>query len=397
MENKIGKYRMLFGRSDAQLGCIVARGLRQKNCVGNLFSQLEKRSRLLEYMDGFVKNVSLNQFPDRARKAWRGDMILLLGASGYIGRTFASELRRRGHCFIPLTRRAFDYTRFDYLFDYLRTMRPVFLVNAASYETAPGGTVAEGEREKMMAVNAILPQMIARVCLMTKTPWGHVSSGSVYCGAKVGNGKPAVRRRLGDSEMLELFDAQPEKFHGFTELDEPNYSFRNRSCNFYSGTKALAEEAIQDIGQSYVWRLRLPFNEREEICNWLWQMHRQAEVTDSIHSCSHLEDCVRACLDLWEMRAPFGAYNVTNPGAMTMGRVAREMGRILRTPVRVRTGGDEAAPSGCILDCGKLLRAGVRLRPVEEALEDCLDRLRISARGIRSLEAAPKIFPAGVL
>jgi dTDP-4-dehydrorhamnose reductase len=349
-------------------------------------------------MDGFVKSESLDQLPDRARKARHVDMILLLGASGYIGRTFASELRRRGQCFIPLTRRAFDYTRFDYLFDYLRTMRPVFLINAASYETAPGGAVAEGEREKMMAANAILPQMIARVCLMTRTPWGHVSSGSVYCGAKVeGSGKPAVRRRLGEPGLLELFETEPEKFRGFTELDEPNFTFRNPSCHFYSGSKALAEEAIMGIGQSYVWRLRRPFNEREEICNWLWQMHRQAETTESIHSCSHLEDCVRACLDLWEMRAPFGVYNVTNPGALTMGWVAREMGRILHTPVRVETGGDEAAQPSCILDCGKLLRAGVKLRPVEEALQDCLDRLRVSARELRSFEAAPKFFHAGVL
>jgi dTDP-4-dehydrorhamnose reductase len=349
-------------------------------------------------MDGFVKNGSLHQLPDRARKAWHGDMILLLGASGYIGRTFASELRRRGHCFIPLTRRAFDYTRFDYLFDYLRTMRPVFLINAASYETAVGGTLAEEEREKMMAANAILPQMIARVCLMTKTPWGHVSSGSVFSGAKVvEDGKPGIRRHLGEPDLLQLFDTQPEKFNGFTELDEPNVSFRNPTCNFYSGTKALAEEAIRDIGQSYVWRLRLPFNEREEICNWLWQMQRQAEVTDSINSCSHLEDCVRACLDLWDTRAPFGIYNVTNPGAITTGRAAGELRRILGAPVRIRMGGAEAMQPGCILDSGKLLRAGVKLRPVEEALEDCLDRLRISARGIRNFETAPKIFPAVAL
>jgi len=39
----------------------------------------------------------------------------------------------------------------------------------------------------------------------------------------------------------------------------------------------------------------------------------------------------------------------------------------------------------------------VKLRPVAEAVEDCLDRLRVSARGIRSVEAAPKIFPAGAL
>ena len=51
-------------------------------------------------------------------------MIVLLGSSGYFGRAFAAELRRRGQSFIPLTRTAFDYTRFDYLFDYLRTMRP---------------------------------------------------------------------------------------------------------------------------------------------------------------------------------------------------------------------------------------------------------------------------------
>ncbi|HEV7924914.1 MAG TPA: sugar nucleotide-binding protein [Verrucomicrobiae bacterium] len=325
-------------------------------------------------------------------------MTLLLGASGYIGRTFASELRRRGHCFIPLTRRAFDYTRFDYLFDYIRTMRPVFLINAASYEAMPGASLAEGARERMMAANAILPQMIARVCLMTKMPWGHVSSGSVYCGAKVvEDGKPTPRRLLGEPETLELFDAQPEKFHGFTEIDEPNSSFRNPSCNFYSGTKALAEEAIKDVGQSYIWRLRRPFNEREEMCNWLWQMQRQAEVTDGINSYSHLEDSVRACLDLWALRAPFGIYNVTNPGAMTTGQVAREMRRILRTPVQVRTGGDESAQPSCILDSSKLLRAGVKLRPIEEALEDCLDRLRASTRGIRSFDGAPKISSASVV
>jgi hypothetical protein len=100
---------------------------------------------------------------------------------------------------------------------------------------------------------------------------------------------------------------------------------------------------------------------------------------------------------LWEIRAPFGTYNVTNPGAMTMGRVSREMERVLHTPLRVRAGGEEAAQPSCILDCGKLLRAGVKLRPLEEALEDCLDRLRLSARGTRNLEAAPRIFSAGVL
>jgi dTDP-4-dehydrorhamnose reductase len=329
-------------------------------------------------------------------------MILLLGASGYFGRTFASELRRRGHSFIPLTRQAFDYTRFDFLFDYLRTMRPLFLINAASHCGHSNGHLAEGEREKMMAANAILPQMIARVCLMTKTPWGHLSSGSIYRGAKVHlHQSLGIESDLSRPEILELFDAHPERFCGFSEMDEPNLSFRTSPCDFFSGTKALAEESIRDIGQCFIWRLRLPFNEREEPCNWLSQLRRQFDLPDNIHSLSHLEDCVKACLDLWEMRAPFGIYNVTNPGAITTRQVAEEMRRVWKTAPRVlRQPPGQSAPgpqSNCILDTTKLLRTGVRLRPLPEAFEDCLDRMRLSSRAAKNFDPSPKNVPVAPL
>jgi dTDP-4-dehydrorhamnose reductase len=329
-------------------------------------------------------------------------MIVLLGASGFIGRAFAGELRRRGHCFIPLSRRAFDYTRFNFLFDYLRAMKPLFLVNAAGYEGSPDARPTARERERMMAANAILPQMIARACLMTKTPWGHVSSGSVYCGANVlSRGKPRLERQLGQAALLRLFAAHPERFQGFTELDEPNFSFRRPPCSFYSGSKALAEEAIRDFTQCYIWRLRLPFNDRPEPCNWLWRLHRQEQLADNINSFSHLDDCVKACLDLWERRAPFGLYNVTNPGALTWGRIATEMQRSLRARPRLLPGGpaetDRAPQSNCILDSGKLLRAGVKLRPVAEALAEGLDRLRPAARAPKTPDPLPPDFPAAAL
>src|SRR5580658_7560320 len=226
-------------------------------------------------------------------------MILLLGASGYFGKAFAGELRRRGQSFIPLTRRVFDYTRFDFLFDYLRRTKPVFLINAANYCGRPDETGGNTEREQAMSANALLPQMIARVCLMTKTPWGHVSSGTIYTGAKIQNSQSiAVERELGRADLLELFESHPERFRGFTELDEPNFSFQASPCNFFSGTKALAEEAIRDLGQSYIWRLRLPFNERDEPCNWLSRLQSEPDISDNINSLSHLEDCVKACLDV---------------------------------------------------------------------------------------------------
>ena len=275
-------------------------------------------------------------------------MILLLGASGYIGTAFANELRRRGHSFIPLTRQAFDYSRFDFLFDYLRTMKPVFLINAAGYRgirRQRSDQSATGEREKMMAANAILPQMIARTCLMTKTPWGHVSSGDIYSGGKVlEDGTLRTETDLSRPDLRQLFETEPSRFHGYTELDEPNFSFRNSPSNFYSGTKALAEEAIRELGQIYIWRPRMPFNERDEPCNLLRQLQRQNTIYDHINSISHLEDFVKAALDLWEVRAPYGIYNVTNPGPVSTRQLSEGLQRVLKTRLHFRIGEPEEDP-----------------------------------------------------
>lgn len=161
-------------------------------------------------------------------------MILLLGASGYIGRAFSAELRRRRWSFIPLTRRAIDYTSFDILFDYIRKMRPEFIVNAAGYAPNPNVDACESAREEVLCANALLPQTIARACLMTNTPWGHVSSGSIYTGAKVAAewGRMRIERDLNRPEIRKLFDAHPEKFYGFTEWTSPIFPSATRPAIF---------------------------------------------------------------------------------------------------------------------------------------------------------------------
>ena len=323
-------------------------------------------------------------------------MILLLGASGHIGKTFATELRRRGQSFIPLTRKAFDYTRFDYLFDYMRTMRPVFLINAAGYSGGTPDARPDVERETSMAGNALLPQMIARVCLMTRTPWAHISSGSIYSGGKVfENGRPRIERDLSNHASSERFEAHPEEFLGFSEQDEPNFCFRCPPCSFYSGAKALAEESIRDIGQNYIWRFRHPFNERDEPSNLL--MRLGITGLSGPNSFSHLEDCVRACLDLWERRAEFGIYNVTNPGAVSVEPLLQRVHRATRLGqiqmFRPDTDGEEPADpetprSNCILDSSKLVRAGIVIRPLSEALQDTLERMSAAVRAARVSEGA---------
>jgi len=336
-------------------------------------------------------------------------MILLLGASGYVGHAFAREMHRRRYSFIPLTRTALDYTNFDLLFGYVRKIRPEFIINAAGYTGKPNVDACEITREETLFANTLLPQTVARVCLLTNTPWGHISSGSIYSGAKiVEDGKMRVVRDLNQPEIKQLFKRSPERLFGFTEWDEPNFSFRHTPCNFYSGSKALAEEAIRGIGQSYIWRPGTPFSEQSEPRNFLWKLRHYSKVYDAIASLSHLDDFVRASLDLWEYGAPFGIYNMTNPGAMATRQVVALIQQILR-PARhfeywasdeefyrndAGSSGAAIKPLGhdsillsgapgaksprshAILDVSKLLSTGVKMRPVKEALEDSLRNWR---------------------
>src|SRR5438445_322557 len=110
-------------------------------------------------------------------------MIILLGASGYIGQAFAWELRRRGRPYTELSRKHLDYTRYDALLQFLRQTRPSFLVNAAGYTGKPNVDACENAKADTLAGNTLLPQTIAQACSVTHTPWGHVSSGCIFSGA----------------------------------------------------------------------------------------------------------------------------------------------------------------------------------------------------------------------
>ena len=135
------------------------------------------------------------------------------------------------------------------------------------------------------------------------------------------------------------------------------------------------------MGQSYVWRLRIPFDEYDSSRNYLSKVQRYTKVYDNVNSLSHRGDFATACLDLWERRAPFGCYNVTNPGFVTTRQVVELIERQLK-PTRAfefwasdtefYQVAAKTPRSNCVLDVAKLLATGVKLRPVEEALEHSL-------------------------
>lgn len=310
-------------------------------------------------------------------------MVLVLGAETCIGRVFCAELRRRGQEY--LLPREKDYSDFHSLFDCIRRSKPDFLINAASYAGA-NMEMCEPAREEILRTNTILPRFISQVCLMTNTPWGHVSSCGIYSGAKivVATGI-VVEKKLARWELLKFITESPQKLRGFTESDEPNFSFRAAPCNFFSGTAALAEEAIRGIGRNFIWRMGLPFNERDEPENFLRQLQTSEKICDGVQPGSHTDDFVRACLDLWERNAPFGIYNVANPGIVTTRQIVEMIQKILK-PARYfdfwqddtdfHNQGNRAPRANCILDVSKLLATGVSMRPLADAVEDALKNWR---------------------
>ena len=309
-------------------------------------------------------------------------MILLLGASGYIGAAFAKELQRRKRDFVSVSRGQLDYTKFDFLFDFLKSKKPEFVINAAGYTGKPNVDACEDAKADTLAGNTLLPQTIANACAASGVPWGHVSSGCIFSGAKiVEDGRVRVEKDMTKPEARAVAEKSPEKIRGFTETDTPNFSFRDLPCSFYSGTKALAEEAISGVGRSYIWRLRIPFDEFDNARNYLSKLQRYPKIYDNVNSISHRADFVSACLDLWEKRAPFGIYNVTNPGFVTSRQTAEMIEKILKPGRKFEYWKDDGEfyrlaaktpRSNCVMNASKLLGAGIAMRPVNEALEDSL-------------------------
>jgi dTDP-4-dehydrorhamnose reductase len=321
-------------------------------------------------------------------------MILLLGGSGYIGSSFASALRLRGIPFAAPSRREADYTRFSTLHSLLKSTHAEFIINAAGYTGRPNVDACELDKASTLLGNTVFPVTVAAACESAGVPWAHVSSGCVYTGAKVlSGGLEKIEPDLTAPHLRPILRDASHRVHGWVESDPPNFSFRSPPCSFYSGSKALAEEALAQFENVFIWRLRIPFDEYDNDRNYLSKIQRYPKVYDNFNSLSHRRDFVNACLDLWSRRASFGIYNVTNPGYISTREVVALIENILKPQRRFEfwNSDDEfyrfaakTPRSNCILDTSKLLAAGVQMRPVSEALDDALRRWNTGDSGGRN-------------
>jgi len=287
-------------------------------------------------------------------------MIYLLGGSGYVGQAYQALLTRKGIPFRNLRRADVDYTNPATLLAALRADRPEFLINAAGYTGKPNVDACELHKHECLFGNAVLPGIIADACAAAGVPWGHVSSGCIYTGARPDGS-------------------------GFTETDAPNFTFRQNNCSFYSGSKALGEEVLAGKPDLYIWRLRIPFNEVDNPRNYLTKLLRYQTLLEATNSISQLEEFVAAPFACWEKHVPFGIYNVPNPGRITTHEVVdliKKTGVSNKDFVFFKDESDfmqraaKTPRSNCVMDSSKLASVGIQMTEVPAAVERDLKRWR---------------------
>jgi UDP-glucose 4,6-dehydratase len=286
-------------------------------------------------------------------------MYLILGTNGYVGAYFLKYLNQCGLSVRGLSRKEVDYSNTGKLASFLKDIKPTFIINAAGYTGKPNVDACELAKAECLSGNAVLPGIIREVCEDLKIPWGHVSSGCIFSGRK-SDGR------------------------GWTENDEPNFSFRSPPCSFYSGTKALGEEVLEGAENCYIWRLRIPFNEERSPRNYLQKLLNYDSLLEAENSVSHLGEFVEKCVECFEKEVEPGIYNMTNPGSVTTRQVTEWMKEEGATDKQFRFFEDEeqfmskaakTPRSNCVLDTTKAEKAGIGMRPVEEAMRESMQKM----------------------
>jgi len=289
-------------------------------------------------------------------------MITLLGANGYVGQTMTNTLEHHQISFRTISRVDLDYYDAKRLRNFLASIQSKFLINCAGFTGKPNVDACESAKYESLQGNAELPGLIREVCEDLKIPWGQISSGCIYSGRR-------------------------DDRKGWTEEDEPNFSFRSPPCSFYSGTKALGEEVLEGAENCFVWRFRIPFNHESSPRNYLQKLLNYENLLEAENSVSNLQEFCKKCMECFTKDVEPGVYNMTNPGSITTSQVTEWMIKEGLTNKKFKFFNSEeefmtktaiAPRSNCVLDTTKAEKAGIGMRPVEEAMIDSIRKMRQS-------------------
>jgi len=283
-------------------------------------------------------------------------MILVIGASGYIGREFIEQLSINNIKYTILSHK--DINK-NLLLNIIKSNNIKYLINCAAFVGKPNIEACENQKDKCIEGNILLPILLKEICEITEIIYCHISTGCLY------NGKSNFEK-------------------GFSEEDQPNFNFENNNCGFYTGTKALAEKIVKTYHKSYIWRIRLPFENIHNERNYISKILTYDYLITENNSLSNKKEFVNACIESILKNIPYGIYNITNTGCISAEEVVKKIKNTINKDKKALYLSmdqfyekiSKMPRSNCVTDNSKLLSTGIHMSEIHDSIDWCLDNWR---------------------
>lgn len=281
-------------------------------------------------------------------------MILLFGSTGYIGSEFKKQLTQQNIDIICWENSR--NTSFDQLQNLLKHQKITVAINAAGYTGKPNVDACELNKNETFQGNVLWPHLLAQWCSLNNIKLIHISSGCIYTGNTLDK-------------------------KGFTEEDEPNFTFKQKNCSFYSGTKALSEQTVLLNEKTYICRLRIPFESNDNSRNYISKILKYTKLLNAENSCSNKQDFVRVCIEMIKKEFPYGIYNIVNSGSITTEWLIEKLKNTIAKNKNFNIISEEefysscviTPRSNCILNNNKIVKYGIQIDDIEYSIDKCLN------------------------
>ncbi|MBT5016320.1 sugar nucleotide-binding protein [Candidatus Peregrinibacteria bacterium] len=272
-------------------------------------------------------------------------MKILIYGKGYLGHKFYEYLQAQGEEAIWGSA---DIGNLELVRADLKEHSPDTILNCAGKTGRPNVDWCEDHQDETFYSNVTGPLVLMKAAQETDTHLAHLGSGCIYQGDNDGK--------------------------GFSEKDTPNFY-----GSFYSQTKAWSDQMMKNF-PVLILRLRMPIDANPGPRNFISKITKYDKVINIPNSMTVVEDLLPATHELLKKYAT-GTYNMTNPGAIDHETILDMYTEIVDPSftyeiisLQELEKHIKAPRSNCILDASKLANEGIKMRPVEEAIRDCLEK-----------------------
>jgi len=279
--------------------------------------------------------------------------IALTGPDGMLGSDLIKVLSPR-HEIIPLLYPKFNLVEADVAREMILGINPEFVIHAAAYTEVDN---CESSFDYAFQVNAFGTETVALACKEAKAVMLYISTDYVFDG---------------------------KKENPYTESDKPN------PLNVYGKSKLAGEDYVSKLLKDYYiirssWLYgKMGKNFVKTILNLAKEKRELTVVNDQIGSPTYTLDLAKGMAEIIEKRIPFGIYNLTNQGYCSWYELAKkilEYAGLKDLEVKPVTSEEfhrpAVRPKNSRLDNSKIKKAGIQLRPWDEALKDYLSEENI--------------------